>query len=158
MSSVRSSRTHRSLFFLMIRRPPRSTLCPYTTLFRSNGSSSSRSRRATISGWRKSALSSMLIRSEEQRLNSSHVEISYAVFCLKKKTAISSEIDARVGGAFLIVRHRDGKDVEYSGEYLEIDRPHRLVFSLFVEEYAQRDDRVILELAPVAAQSLLVLN
>ncbi|TLY57071.1 MAG: hypothetical protein E6K48_15420, partial [Gammaproteobacteria bacterium] len=72
--------------------------------------------------------------------------------------AIRSEIDARVGGAFLIVRHRDGKDVEYSGEYLEIDRPHRLVFSLFVEEYAQRDDRVILELAPVAAQSLLVLT
>ncbi len=72
--------------------------------------------------------------------------------------AIRSEIDARVGGGFRIVRHRDGEDVEYSGEYLEIDRPHRLVFSLFVEKYAQRDDRVILELAPVAAQSLFVLT
>jgi len=72
--------------------------------------------------------------------------------------AISSKADARVGGGFRIVRQRDGEDVEYSGEYLEIDRPHRLVFSLFVEKYAQRDDRVIVELAPVAGQSLLVLT
>jgi uncharacterized protein YndB with AHSA1/START domain len=49
-------------------------------------------------------------------------------------------------------------EVEYSGEYLEIDRPQRLVFSLFVEKYAQWDDRVIVELAPVAGQSLLVLT
>jgi len=72
--------------------------------------------------------------------------------------AISSDLDARVGGRFRIVRHWDGEDVEFSGEYLEIDRPHRLVFSLFVEKYAQRDDRVIVELAPVAHQSLLVLT
>jgi uncharacterized protein YndB with AHSA1/START domain len=72
--------------------------------------------------------------------------------------AVSSEIDARVGGSFRIVRHRIGEDVEYSGEYLEIDRPQRLVFSLFVEKYAQRDDRVIVELAPVAQQSLLVVT
>ncbi len=71
---------------------------------------------------------------------------------------ISAEIDARVGGRFRIVRHWDGQDVEYSGEYLEIDRPHRLVFSLFVEKYAQRDDRVIVELAPVEEQSLIVLT
>jgi uncharacterized protein YndB with AHSA1/START domain len=72
--------------------------------------------------------------------------------------AVSSEIDARVGGGFRVVRHRDGEAVEYSGEYLEIDRPHRLVFSLFVEKYAQRDDRVIIEIAPVAQHSLLVLT
>jgi uncharacterized protein YndB with AHSA1/START domain len=70
----------------------------------------------------------------------------------------SSDIDARVGGGFRIVRQWDGEDVEYSGQYLEIDRPHRLVFSLFVEKYALRDDRVIVELAPVAGQSLLVLT
>ena len=74
------------------------------------------------------------------------------------RNTISSEIDARVGGRFRIVRHWGGEDVEYSGECLEIDRPHRLVFSLFVEKYAQRDDRVIVELAPVANQSLLVLT
>lgn len=72
--------------------------------------------------------------------------------------AIDLQIDARVGGGFNIVRERDGEEVEYAGEYLEIDRPHRLVFSLFVEKYAQRDDRVIVELAPVAEQSLLVLT
>src|SRR5256885_7196143 len=75
-------------FFLMIRRPPRSTLFPYTTLFRSlhggrrwrphcrihfdRGKSTSRTHRHSD---RKST-----------RLNSSHLVISYAVFCLKKKS------------------------------------------------------------------------
>src|SRR2546430_7294914 len=67
-------------FFLMIRRPPRSTLFPYTTLFRSpSGHRTSwrrpRSRRGPACPGR----------SEETRLNSSHSQISYAVFCLKKK-------------------------------------------------------------------------
>src|SRR6476620_12421887 len=67
-------------FFLMIRRPPRSTLFPYTTLFRSRSPGRSRERRSSQSSWpapdrdRKST-----------RLNSSHANISYAVFCLKKK-------------------------------------------------------------------------
>src|SRR5437868_13662953 len=74
-------------FFLMIRRPPRSTLFPYTTLFRSERAPcgldsihmSSRRKPGPIRRglWvpdRKST-----------RLNSSHVSISYAVFCLKKK-------------------------------------------------------------------------
>lgn len=68
------------------------------------------------------------------------------------------EIDARIGGRFRVVQQRDTEPVEYSGEYLEIDPPHRLVFSLFVEKYAQWDDRVIVELAPIAGQSLLVLT
>jgi uncharacterized protein YndB with AHSA1/START domain len=71
---------------------------------------------------------------------------------------ISSQIDGQVGGRFRIVRRRAGKSVEYSGEYVEIDRPYRLVFSLFVEAHAQRDDRVVVELAPVAKESLLVLT
>src|SRR2546430_17700394 len=87
-------------FFLMIRRPPRSTLFPYTTLFRSIRSplaerkvscvrqvpatnkapagradcQKKRARTNDVSGDRKST-----------RLNSSHSQISYAVFCLKKK-------------------------------------------------------------------------
>src|SRR3989442_6285640 len=68
-------------FFLMIRRPPRSTLFPYTTLFRSLHRSELGLPdfvfdliRIKLPGDRKST-----------RLNSSHVRISYAVFCLKKK-------------------------------------------------------------------------
>src|SRR5215510_15687468 len=67
-------------FFLMIRRPPRSTLFPYTTLFRS--------QRAAC--WCARGVATLLPgpRSRDRkstRLNSSHVAISYAVFCLKKK-------------------------------------------------------------------------
>src|SRR5687768_17987946 len=68
------------IFFLMIRRPPRSTLFPYTTLFRSAGRAhcgcapAPRPGRAAPRRDRKST-----------RLNSSHGYISYAVFCLKKK-------------------------------------------------------------------------
>src|SRR5215208_8033202 len=65
-------------FFLMIRRPPRSTLFPYTTLFRSRpphpGLPRERVPAHPPGRDRKST-----------RLNSSHVAISYAVFCLKKK-------------------------------------------------------------------------
>src|SRR3989337_3752785 len=66
-------------FFLMIRRPPRSTLFPYTTLFRSRVN------------WRRDwrwyfRLSFAKERDRKStRLNSSHGSISYAVFCLKKK-------------------------------------------------------------------------
>jgi len=85
-------------------------------------------------------------------------EVRMFLFARRTGGAITTQIDARVGGGFRIERHRDGEVVGYSGEYLEIDRPHRLVFSLFVEKYAQWDDRVIVELAPVAEQSLLVLT
>src|SRR5690349_23477196 len=77
----------------MIRRPPRSTLFPYTTLFRSRGRRSCRGdgrggeqgRTAGAAGHPRADPAARHRRSEETRLNSSHVEISYAVFCLKKK-------------------------------------------------------------------------
>src|SRR5688572_31115952 len=72
-------------FFLMIRRQPSSTLFPYTTLFRSE----------EIVGWHDPKASTPLRREmlrwsqirdrKSTRLNSSHSQISYAVFCLKKK-------------------------------------------------------------------------
>src|SRR5438874_9128242 len=82
-------------FFLMIRRPPISTLFPYTTLFRSRSPASpSPASTATIArkrhgSRRRTARNitrpSTLSDRKSTRLNSSHVEISYAVFCLKKK-------------------------------------------------------------------------
>src|ERR1022692_3022779 len=74
--------TH-SLFFLMIRRPPRSTLFPYTTLFRSVPVPQARRRsRRTVPGRPQAARAADR---KSTRLNSSHLVISYAVFCLKKK-------------------------------------------------------------------------
>src|SRR2546430_5934916 len=70
-------------FFLMIRRPPRSTLFPYTTLFRSRTLRTGKGRELGV-------VRSPFIRGSARdrkstRLNSSHSQISYAVFCLKKK-------------------------------------------------------------------------
>src|SRR5258705_10766381 len=88
----------RFFFFLMIRRPPRSTLFPYTTLFRSpaqapvlsalgsehaldgaheGAAAAHQGAAGNVQGDRKST-----------RLNSSHLGISYAVFCLKKKKIV----------------------------------------------------------------------
>src|SRR5204863_5765388 len=68
----------------MIRRPPRSTLFPYTTLFRSPSASRGPDRCGPADGSR-SPTSYPVRDRKSTRLNSSHVEISYAVFCLKKK-------------------------------------------------------------------------
>src|SRR2546422_6363907 len=89
-------------FFLMIRRPPRSTLFPYTTLFRSHGppllqlvspecatggAGCGRCLRRAGSANRKSGRAQERRERDRKstRLNSSHGYISYAVFCLKKK-------------------------------------------------------------------------
>src|SRR5256885_9612314 len=71
-------------FFLMIRRPPRSTLFPYTTLFRSPCS-------AAPARWPLASQNSAMFSCTDRkstRLNSSHLVISYAVFCLKKKKIV----------------------------------------------------------------------
>src|SRR2546427_7161524 len=88
-------------FFLMIRRPPRSTLFPYTTLFRSGvdeeiARAPRRERAALVVGRglrlrherrdRRHAVHGEVAEDRKStRLNSSHSQISYAVFCLKKK-------------------------------------------------------------------------
>src|SRR3712207_7749952 len=99
-----------SLFFLMIRRPPRSTLFPYTTLFRSVLVACLGGYWVHLTSYYKKEMTQKLIgqslkrngreyRSSRQvihifkdrkstRLNSSHANISYAVFCLKKKHLI----------------------------------------------------------------------
>src|SRR3712207_7461909 len=98
-------------FFLMIRRPPRSTLFPYTTLFRSSLALTQRSQEGRsglslggIGGRKRRAKAAPIQRGNDAvgryqsvhsldrkstRLNSSHANISYAVFCLKKKKSHS---------------------------------------------------------------------
>src|SRR5438309_8623229 len=100
-------------FFLMMRRPPRSTLFPYTTLFRSQferalgPARSLRMIRLPKGDCREHGAGhaplDRLIRREDRkstRLNSSHSSISYAVFCLKKK---KKQCNDRVLCIFIIV-------------------------------------------------------
>src|SRR5205085_8556000 len=69
----------------MIRRPPRSTLFPYTTLFRSSTRSCRESPRCARAAWDRDPRPTPSRDRKSTRLNSSHSQISYAVFCLKKK-------------------------------------------------------------------------
>src|SRR3712207_8789274 len=99
-----------NFFFLMIRRPPRSTLFPYTTLFRSvpqgrsarHGSAAGRQEDVEVAGHGRcdpaggrrgaDAQEDPACRDRKStRLNSSHANISYAVFCLKKKNNINTK-------------------------------------------------------------------
>src|SRR5690349_23902328 len=80
------------IFFLLIRRPPRSTLFPYTTLFRSlevRSGAIMAARAVSEADSARWASCSARIDRKSTRLNSSHVETSYAVFCLKKKNRVS---------------------------------------------------------------------
>src|SRR5690348_18016811 len=72
-------------FFLMIRRPPRSTLFPYTTLFRSRRRHWPAPRRVPPESAAERHRAGCPRDRKSTRLNSSHPSISYAVFCLKKK-------------------------------------------------------------------------
>src|SRR5690349_23994866 len=84
----------------MIRRPPRSTLFPYTTLFRSHLAVHGEGLTFFGDAWVDGSID---IDRKSTRLNSSHVEISYAVFCLKKKKKvvyISSKYTDRIDKIF----------------------------------------------------------
>src|SRR2546429_5301825 len=82
----------------MIRRPPRSTLFPYTTLFRSRTADGTADRKHALRQYRlhapARAIDIAVADRKSTRLNSSHGYISYAVFCLKKK-----KIDPRIAGS-----------------------------------------------------------
>src|SRR5258705_8407252 len=97
----------------MIRRPPRSTLFPYTTLFRShhdrptNSWDGDRARslstlQKALKGRHLGCLFRVSTRDRKStRLNSSHLGISYAVFCLKKKKKQRDTNDQRLGGLWV---------------------------------------------------------
>src|SRR2546422_3254688 len=91
-------------FFLMIRRPPRSTLFPYTTLFRSASARCSTAPTGRRRRWPRP----MPLDRKSTRLNSSHGYISYAVFCLKKKNLLDMEFQSLCAFKPLYVAHDGG--------------------------------------------------
>ena len=68
------------------------------------------------------------------------------------------DIDARVGGKFLIVRRTDGDAVEHVGEYLAIERPQRLVFTFAVPKYSAIYTQVSIDIVPAGSGSTLTLT
>src|SRR5437667_8585366 len=90
----------------MIRRPPRSTLFPYTTLFRSDDTYAA--TRAALEAGAHGLIFSRKYSEDRKstRLNSSHITISYAVFCLKKK------------------KYKEGQDVRKYEHLYDIDTKH----------------------------------
>src|SRR5205809_6220382 len=79
------------------------------------------------------------------------------LFATASRPMARVEIDARVGGAFRLVDEQDGQVIEYAGQYVEISPHRRLVFTLALERRPHEMTRVIVEIAPLNAQSSLTL-
>lgn len=80
------------------------------------------------------------------------------LFATPTGQVVVTEIDPRVGGRYRIVDRRDGQDVEHFGEYLEIDRPRRLVFTLSVTGYEEVADRITIDVVPLESGCELTLT
>jgi uncharacterized protein YndB with AHSA1/START domain len=68
------------------------------------------------------------------------------------------ELAPHVGGNFVIVRRDDGVDIEHVGEYLAIERPHRLIFTFGVPKFSAQFTTVTIEIAPTAGGCTLTLK
>ena len=80
------------------------------------------------------------------------------LFATPTGTIVRADIDARVGGGFIITDRRDGEDVEHVGTYLEIDRPRRLAFTFGVPQYSELMTHVRIDLRPVPGGCELTLT
>ena len=80
------------------------------------------------------------------------------LFATRTGRMVRVEIDARIGGKFAFVDRRDGEDVEHIGEYLEIDRPRRLVFTFAVPKFSRQSTRVSIDIVPDGAGCALTLT
>jgi uncharacterized protein YndB with AHSA1/START domain len=67
----------------------------------------------------------------------------------------TANLDARVGGTWTITARRGGIDYTAIGEYLEIDRPYRLVFTFAMPQFSPHSDRITVELTPSGAGCIL---
>lgn len=79
------------------------------------------------------------------------------LFATASRPAARVAINARVGGAFRFVERRAGEDVEHAGEYLEIARPRRLVFTLWERQRLPERTRVTVAIVPAGTGCELAL-
>ena len=80
------------------------------------------------------------------------------LFTTPTSEAHTAELDVRVGGQWVITDRRGGVDYRALGEYLEVERPRRLVFSFGMPQFAPGFSRVIVEISADGAGSLMTLT
>jgi uncharacterized protein YndB with AHSA1/START domain len=80
------------------------------------------------------------------------------LFATKTGEIVRVEVDARVGGSFNFTDRRDGEDIEHVGQYLEIDRPRRLVFTFGVPKFSSVMTQVTVEIRPTDSGCALTLT
>lgn len=80
------------------------------------------------------------------------------MFATSTGEMVRAETDPRVGGRFTFTDRRDGEDVEHTGEYLEIDRPRRLVFTFGIPAFSENFDRVTIDIVSEGTGCLLTLT
>jgi uncharacterized protein YndB with AHSA1/START domain len=71
---------------------------------------------------------------------------------------VRAELDPGIGGIYVITDRRNGAEVEHSGTFLELNRPRRLVFTMFVPGYSANPDRVIVDIVPLEGGCELTLT
>jgi uncharacterized protein YndB with AHSA1/START domain len=77
---------------------------------------------------------------------------------VREEEIVRLTVDARVGGSFSFIVRRQGEEIDHIGEYLEINRPHRLVFTWAIRQPEPDNSRVIIEIVPVENGSELTLT
>lgn len=80
------------------------------------------------------------------------------LFTMAISEAHTTEIDARVGGKYIITDTREGTEYTAVGEYLEVDRPHRLVFTFGMPQFSPEFDRITVEIVPEGSGCVMTLT
>lgn len=96
-----------------------------------------------------------------ERVFDAWLDVSMAaqfMFSTETGTMVKCEIDPRVGGGFVMTDRRPDGDVEHTGEYLVIERPHRLVFTFGIPAFSSDVDLVTIAIKPLDSGCELTLT